>query len=398
MSSYNTLKIGGRCYGIRFTEMNEEERKSNPAGRLAFEFEELDDRGVSKYNHRRVTNIHAEATEHEMELAKDVILYTLATVMEERSEEFVFVSHFFSGLSEHNVADIHRSLYLSGAEYICYYTGRFASFLPAPATRDASEPSAVSKYAYEKYKLHWMLVQDFSLSDLIDCVQIMINENMPFDGEPTKLTELFADWEYGVGFGSGSIWPCFEEFLGTEYLNQKLMLSLLPDSMADAYRKDISQYASDDEAPDEEVRNSTARASGTAKQLVMTCPCCGGREWHRVEGTEFDFICSECDQVSEPEQMEWEEHSAGILVSTKKIQVSAPAGTLAAEQSGDEEHPGIAIDFFPKDSNVPSVVVEYTDHYRTFRKPGEQPKSTVQVRFHRDSNEEPYALVELMGV
>lgn len=31
-----------------------------------------------------------------------------------------------------------------------------------------------------------------------------------------SLPDIFADWEFGYGFGS-EIWPCFEEFLDCEY-------------------------------------------------------------------------------------------------------------------------------------------------------------------------------------
>lgn len=35
---------------------------------------------------------------------------------------------------------------------------------------------------------------------------------------------LFADWEFGYGFGS-EIWPCFEEFLSCAYLEMEASAS-----------------------------------------------------------------------------------------------------------------------------------------------------------------------------
>ena len=57
-----------------------------------------------------------------------------------------------------------------------------------------------------------MLDHNFTLADLIRGLDDLRRESDP----SLSLETLFADWEFGYGFGS-QIWPCFEEFLECEY-------------------------------------------------------------------------------------------------------------------------------------------------------------------------------------
>ena len=41
-------------------------------------------------------------------------------------------------------------------------------------------------------------------------------EKLREESPDMSLPDIFADWEFGYGFGS-EIWPCFEEFLDCEY-------------------------------------------------------------------------------------------------------------------------------------------------------------------------------------
>ena len=70
--------------------------------------------------------------------------------------------------------------------------------------------------AYEQFKLQWMLNHGYTLKDLVDEIE-KIRE---VDDPDTTLQTIFDDWEYGFGFGS-EIWPCFEEFLESEYLEME---------------------------------------------------------------------------------------------------------------------------------------------------------------------------------
>ena len=69
-----------------------------------------------------------------------------------------------------------------------------------------------AKAKYERFKLTWMLDHNFTLADLIRELDILVADSDP----SLSLEALFADWEFGYGFGS-QIWPCFEEFLECEY-------------------------------------------------------------------------------------------------------------------------------------------------------------------------------------
>lgn len=65
--------------------------------------------------------------------------------------------------------------------------------------------------AYERFKLQWMLEHGFTLRDLVEELEKSREETPEL-----PLTAIFSNWEFGFGFGS-QIWPCFEEFLDSEY-------------------------------------------------------------------------------------------------------------------------------------------------------------------------------------
>ena len=69
---------------------------------------------------------------------------------------------------------------------------------------------------YEKFRLQWMLDHGHTLSELVDELQKLCEEEDP----EMSLQSIFEEWEFGYGFGS-EIWPCFEEFLDCEYREMK---------------------------------------------------------------------------------------------------------------------------------------------------------------------------------
>lgn len=70
--------------------------------------------------------------------------------------------------------------------------------------------------AYEQFKLRWMIDHGYGLDDLIRNLESMIEEDGNASGVRTSLQSLYSDWEFGIGF-DGTIWPCYQEFLETEY-------------------------------------------------------------------------------------------------------------------------------------------------------------------------------------
>lgn len=68
--------------------------------------------------------------------------------------------------------------------------------------------------AYEQFKLMWMIDHGFKLGDLIAELDKLREDYYDKD---VSIQKLFEDWEDEYGFGGGSIWPCFDEFLTSDY-------------------------------------------------------------------------------------------------------------------------------------------------------------------------------------
>lgn len=79
----------------------------------------------------------------------------------------------------------------------------------------------ITKIAYEKYKLDWMIQHGYTLKDLITEL-----ENMREEDEDASLETLFEDWEDEYGFDS-EIWACYDEFMDIEFYDSEYMASLL---------------------------------------------------------------------------------------------------------------------------------------------------------------------------
>lgn len=80
-----------------------------------------------------------------------------------------------------------------------------------------TDTEAKIRLEYEKFKLQWMIDHGFTLTDLMECMDIMLQEDLDGSDARTALTSLFSDWEFSVGFVGGQIWPCFEEFILNDY-------------------------------------------------------------------------------------------------------------------------------------------------------------------------------------
>lgn len=70
--------------------------------------------------------------------------------------------------------------------------------------------------AYEIFKLQWMIDHGYSILDLIENLESVIEEQNE-SGERTGIQDIFDLWQFSIGFG-GAIWPCYQEFLAYEYL------------------------------------------------------------------------------------------------------------------------------------------------------------------------------------
>lgn len=93
--------------------------------------------------------------------------------------------------------------------------GQIMTFKRVPLTAVGFE-----KKMYERYKLIWMLENGITLFDAFAEWRDYCDPENGFNtGESSE--DAFEDWEYNSGF-SGSLYPCFEKYLQTDYQMEDL--------------------------------------------------------------------------------------------------------------------------------------------------------------------------------
>ena len=109
---------------------------------------------------------------------------------------------------------------------------------------DCSDMSAVKNFifdkvfidqCYESYKLDWMISHGYTLRDIMEAITDLAGQSVeedvmtiPTNGEEVvslsnRLVSDFMD----IGFGSGSLYVCKDEFLGAEFRDEDYMIGLL---------------------------------------------------------------------------------------------------------------------------------------------------------------------------
>lgn len=91
------------------------------------------------------------------------------------------------------------------------------SFTRVPLTAVGFE-----KKLYERYKLIWMLDHGITLREAFRDWSMYLSWNRR-DADIKTPEEVFENWENDCGF-SGSLYPCFEEYLETEYQMEDMRL------------------------------------------------------------------------------------------------------------------------------------------------------------------------------
>lgn len=123
------------------------------------------------------------------------------------------------------------------------------------------EKIAFENKCYEAYKLWWMLSHGNSVKELFDVIVGLAAEtvdNDPLEAATTgdavkQLASNAADqFVSEVGFGSGSLWVCKEEFMTAEFANTSFMNRLFKlmdngENMKEFYEKN---YRKDQETED----------------------------------------------------------------------------------------------------------------------------------------------------
>lgn len=110
----------------------------------------------------------------------------------------------------------------------CPYCGRGTITLITEEEKDAADAAALRLAAYERFKLWWMMTHGYSLRDLmqtIDSISEELHEDDPDFAIDSQVNALNIIEEFG--FGGGSIWPCYDEFLDHEYMMPDVMRQVL---------------------------------------------------------------------------------------------------------------------------------------------------------------------------
>lgn len=96
---------------------------------------------------------------------------------------------------------------------------------------------SISRTAYERYQLDWMISHGHSLEELFSIMDgIWSDDEYPDDHCPS---DYFEDFESDTGFG-GELYVCYDEFLGAEYQNKAYIKTLLSPEEYIVYLNDIT--------------------------------------------------------------------------------------------------------------------------------------------------------------
>lgn len=95
-----------------------------------------------------------------------------------------------------------------------------------------SKSAAIQQFAYERYRMHWLLTHNVTVKDIV--VQALA-----FCAECDEKSEITVDNVLAALDFSSSRYACFPEFLDHEYQDVEFMLSFLPANKQLEYLADI---------------------------------------------------------------------------------------------------------------------------------------------------------------
>lgn len=105
-----------------------------------------------------------------------------------------------------------------------------------PKAQNNTDLSTLQRTAYEAFKLHWMICHGLTAADLLAKYSDYWGE---VESDEEGMYDFWAFLE-GTGF-NGEIWPCFNEFLVTEFRDVNLMHQLLSDVQYGVYLTHIQE-------------------------------------------------------------------------------------------------------------------------------------------------------------
>lgn len=239
-------------YFASWSDMTAAEQKLFPKGKRVFEIHTHSGTfpGVFSVHHRRITVFPQDASEHDSRRALEIILNAMIPVMEKRHECADAVADFFRGITLLNMGTLAEMLSGKSADDICSYANSYTPIdlteAPAPAEavgkelHQESNSNSVAQLAYGKFQLQWMKDHGFTIQDLCDAVRDWSCETENQKEYP------FSEYLEDQGLGNGSLWPCFDEFVQSEYQDVGLMKYLLSADQYTAYLLDIDDSFCDD--------------------------------------------------------------------------------------------------------------------------------------------------------
>lgn len=96
--------------------------------------------------------------------------------------------------------------------------------------------SDIRQKAYKKYQHDWMISHGIGEDALNKVIQEYVADTKEDCPEMA-----FSEWLFEHGF-DGSIWVCYDEFLGTEYQDKEYMVYLLTEDEYALYKADLKNF------------------------------------------------------------------------------------------------------------------------------------------------------------
>lgn len=100
--------------------------------------------------------------------------------------------------------------------------------------KDAAD-ARIQRVAYERYQMHWLLDHGVTVDTISEMAEGWLGECGDIEEEPRSFKSYINEY----GFSHGSLYPCFGEFLGAEYLMPELMFDILPRHEVENYVRSL---------------------------------------------------------------------------------------------------------------------------------------------------------------
>ena len=172
----------------------------------------------------RETRVHV-ATDHSIKLAAlEAILGAFALAYDPVADNSLsHVADTLTDITEDNFkayCDFERIKRIAGVQ------------VPPESADHLQKYFPIRGKAYRKFQMQWMVDHGVTMADIFE-----LSEAWQTEGDFENMT--FEEFIEEYGFGAGSLWPCYDEFLDAEYQMKNFMRTLLSPSEYLDYLEDI---------------------------------------------------------------------------------------------------------------------------------------------------------------